>query len=191
MQKILNWTIICILSIVAFLWICEWQRVSYWWQGGLMDTMPYEWVSTPTTSTTELWEGVSIKENDKTIIVRLLDVFWLDNSIEEWRDLKFIDYARAIVNMALWLIAFIALIMSIYTFYMMFFTENEAGIKKAKWNLVGIFIALAIIWMAWIIVSFIFRWYQNNWKGEEEKLFPEVSVNYMDDKLDDQIYLTI
>jgi hypothetical protein len=34
--------------------------------------------------------------------------------------------------MTLGLIAFIALIMTIYTFYMILFSENEAGIKKAK-----------------------------------------------------------
>lgn len=105
------------------------------------------------------WELVDKWEN--SIIVRLLDVFWLDSSTTN--EHKFIDYARAILNMALWLISIIALIMTIYTFYMMFFTDNEAWIKKAKWNLVGIFIALAIIWLAWIIVSFIFWWYQNNW----------------------------
>jgi hypothetical protein len=34
--------------------------------------------------------------------------------------------------MALGLIAFIALIMTIYTFYMVMFSGNEEGIKKAK-----------------------------------------------------------
>lgn len=104
------------------------------------------------------WDLVDKGEN--SIIIRLLEVFWLDSSTDN--DLKFIDYAKSIVNMALGLISMIALIMSIYTFYMMFFTENEAWIKKAKWNLIGIFIALAIIWLAWIIVSFIFWRYQNN-----------------------------
>ena len=104
------------------------------------------------------WDLVDRWEN--SIIIRLLEVFWLDSSTDN--DLKFIDYAKSIVNMALGLVSFIALIMSIYTFYMMFFTENEAWAKKAKWNLIGIFIALAIIWLAWIIVSFIFWRYQNN-----------------------------
>ena len=111
----------------------------------------------------DLWDNVDIKESN-SIINRLLWVFWLKNI--EW-DHKFIAYVRGILNIALWLLSMIALIMTIYTFYMMFFSENEAGAKKAKWNLVGIFIALGIIWLAWLIVSFIFWWYQANWKQHE------------------------
>ena len=143
-------------------WLCEWQK--YGWTDMLKGTNPYVWDALKECDEiTNLWDCVSVKENSNTIIVRLLWVFWLDN--DTWKDHKFIDYARAIINMALWLVSFIALAMSIYTFYMMFFTENEAWIKKAKWNLVGIFIALGIIWLAWLIVSFIFRWYEENWLG--------------------------
>ena len=111
---------------------------------------------------TDLWNNVDIKDND-SIINRLLNVFGLNSDTFSW-DHKFINYAKAILNIALWLLSFIALIMTIYTFYMMFFTENEAWAKKAKWNLIGIFIALAIIWLSWLIVSFIFRWYQSYWE---------------------------
>ena len=124
--------------------------------------LPYgdSWLNeNPSWSIENPWDLVDRWED--SIIIRLLDVFWLDSSTTN--EHKFIDYARAILNMALWLISIIALIMTIYTFYMMFFTDNEAWTKKAKWNLIGIFIALGIIWLAWIIVSFIFRWYQNNW----------------------------
>ena len=188
------------LWLLVWLWflcICNAQRY-FWWD--LETSMPYlKGLSTNDDTTgekTELWDRVSIKEIEEgsgTIIIQLLNVFWLDDGRKNWRDLVFIDYAKAIINMALWLVAFIALIMSLYTFYMMFFTENEAWIKKAKWNLVGIFIALGILWLAWIIVSFIFRRYQSNWKDEEKNLFPEagsVALNYTD-TLDNQIYLTI
>lgn len=155
---------LCMILGLGWIWLCEWQKYGRWWIE-LKSEMPYESgiISTQCDGKTDLWNCVSLDEGSDTIIVRLLWVFWLDNEI--WKDHKFIDYARAIMNMALWLVSFIALAMSIYTFYMMFFTENEAGIKKAKWNLVGIFIALAIIWLAWIIVSFIFRWYHENWEG--------------------------
>lgn len=156
-----------IMGLVGFFGICRWQRVSF---GGnqLSPDMTYldrSYVDTTDPDTTDLWDHVSVKEKDSTIIVRLLWVFWLDTDTN--RDLKFLDYARAIINMALWLVAFIALIMTLYTFYMMFFSENEAWIKKAKWNLIGIFIALAILWLAWLIVSFIFWWYQSNWQNNE------------------------
>ena len=116
----------------------------------------------------DLWNCTNLSDkiditDQHSIINRLLSVFWLDSNTFNW-DHKFIYYAKAILNLALWLLSMIALVMTIYTFYMMFFTENEAWIKKAKWNLIGIFIALAIIWLSWLIVSFIFRWYQSNWQ---------------------------
>jgi NADH:ubiquinone oxidoreductase subunit 6 (subunit J) len=91
--------------------------------------------------------------------------------------------------MALSLISFIALVMTIYTFYMMFFTDNDAWIKKAKWNLIWIFIALGVIWLAWIIVSFIFRWYQSLWKDKENEI-PNMNIS-LDYQIDNQIYFTI
>jgi hypothetical protein len=148
---------------LGWVWLCEWQK--YGWVE-LKSTNPYmsEGLNNNCDDETNLWDCISVNENNNTIKVRLLWVFWLDN--DTWKDHKFIDYARAIMNMALWLVSFIALAMSIYTFYMMFFTENEAWIKKAKWNLTGIFIALAVIWLAWLIVSFIFRWYESNRLGK-------------------------
>jgi hypothetical protein len=158
-------SIIYIMSLwivfgLGWFWLCEWQK--YGWKE-LQSSNPYLQGSLNNCKNgeTDLWNCISVNENDDTIIVKLLKNFWLDS--DTWKDHKFIDYARAIMNMALWLVSFIALAMTIYTFYLMFFTENEAGIKKAKWNLTGIFIALAIIWLAWLIVSFIFRWYESNW----------------------------
>lgn len=169
----LTFTIIWVISSSCF-WL-RWLRGD--WDGGELDVNnPYESDLTDNldcNENTDLWNCTSVKEDerrwgDETIIRRLLWVFGLDTSTG--RDLKFIDYARAILNMTLGLIAFIALIMTIYTFYMILFSENEAGIKKAKWSLLGIFIALAIIWLAWLIVSFIFWWYQANWKAHETEI---------------------
>ncbi len=143
---------------------------------------------------TNLWDCTSIKEDETkqvrdTIIRRLLKVFWLDTS--HGKDLKFIDYAKAIINMALWLVAFIALVMTIYTFYMVMFSGSEDWIKKAKWNLVGIFIALGIIWLAWLIVSFIFWRYQSNWQSQQEKIERWEITMSIEKHESNQIYLTI
>ena len=110
--------------------------------------------------------------------------------IDETSEHKFLNYVKAILNVALGLLSMVALIMTIYTFYLMFFTENEAWSKKAKWNLVGIFIALAIIWLAWLIVSFIFRWYkeQRQDRNEEIEKWNITMINY---ETDNQIYLTV
>lgn len=155
--------------IVAWIFTCIFCLCNCYTYGENVD-FPFDnqhsWTySDPDTCTwncTKLYDDVDIKSHN-SIINRLLEVFGLNSDTFEWPH-KFINYARAILNIALWLLSLIALVMTIYTFYMMFFTENEAWAKKAKWNLVGIFIALAIIWLAWLIVSFIFRWYQNHWE---------------------------
>ena len=124
---------------------------------------------------TDLWNCTSINEdrrNDSdthdTILRRLLKQFWLDYS--KWKDLKFIDYLRAIINIALWLLSFVALIMIIYTLYMIFFSKDDVWVNKAKENLTWIFIALAIVWLAWIIISFIFRLYNDRRKSKETEI---------------------
>ena len=197
MKKIIT----CILSMMGItwaIWICLWQLV-FWPVDELSSKNPYTESTGGGVDTTGIWDLVDIKDSyikegkgNRTIIVRLLEVFWLDTTKEN--DHKFLDYARAIINMALWLVSFIALIMTIYTFYMMFFTDNDAWIKKAKWNLVGIFIALGILWLAWIVVSFIFWRYQSNWKEKENDIFYKdwtTSFNYNIDVDNHQIYLTV
>lgn len=165
----------CILALSMF--ISLWSVWQWLWMNDLDSSFPYR--DPKVTSRivcdwyTDLWNCVSIKEDEKrwwedTILRQLLRVFGLDTS--KGKDLKFLDYAKAIMNMLLWLIAFIALMVTLYTFYMILFSDNEAWIKKAKQTLVGILVALGIIGLAWIIVSFIFRWYQYNWKHRESAI---------------------
>jgi hypothetical protein len=175
-NKLIRYLIITPVILLSISSFCLWQEWYFRINGELNNNFPYQNTRTDNLvcdGGTDLWNCTSVKEDEKrwweeTIIRRLLWVFGLDTSTG--KDLKFIDYARAIMNIALGLVAFIALIMTIYTFYMIFFSENEAWIKKAKENLTGIFIALAIIWLAWLIVSFIFWWYQSNWKLKEENI---------------------
>ena len=175
-NKLIRYLIIAPVTLLSISSFCLWQEWYLRINGKLNNNFPYQDIRTDNLvcdGGTDIWNCTSIKEDEKrwweeTIIRRLLWVFGLDTS--KGKDLKFIDYARAIMNIALGLVAFIALIMTIYTFYMIFFSENEAWIKKAKENLTGIFIALAIIWLAWLIVSFIFWWYQSNWKLKEENI---------------------
>lgn len=168
MSKIKTY-IICIPIIIWFIWsFCFWLK---WERGKLEEDFPY--TSNKVTplncdENTNLWDCTSVKEDDDTIIIRLLEVFWLNTDMD--RDHKFIDYAKAILNLALSLIAFIALIISIYTFYLMIFSDNDKNIENAKKNLTGIFIALWVIWLARLIVSVIFRRYQKHRLGQQENL---------------------
>ncbi len=197
-KKITKNTLLTSTLILLGLSFCRWavSQFNRWTYGSLDQDFPYQDNNVEKLNcdgSTDLWNCTSIKEDndewDPTIIRRLLWIFGLDTSTD--RDLKFIDYAKAIINMALWLVSFIALVVTIYTFYMMFFSENEAGIKKAKWNLTGIFIALAIIWLAWIIISFIFRRYKSNLKDKENDLSTNNLTMISEIDQNNQIYLTI
>ncbi|GHV25405.1 hypothetical protein FACS1894176_03820 [Bacteroidia bacterium] len=56
--------------------------------------------------------------------------------------------------------AFVAFVIVIYSFYMMFFQENSKGIDQVKKNLKGVAIALVIMGLSRLIVSFIFNFYK-------------------------------
>lgn len=155
-----------LMIISSFLLI--WSSICLWQYDNDDYAFPFQNSTDNSQDSTKLWDHVDIK-GDSSLINRLLVQFWLNTDVLTW-DHKFINYTRAILNLALWLLSMIALVMTIYTFYMMFFSDNEAGIKKAKWNLIGIFIALAIIGVSRLIVSLIFRWYQSNWKEKENEI---------------------
>ena len=176
------------IVVVVFMWISF--SLGIWWETNQDADFPFMGIEDYDESSSwksDLGNRVDIKEHEDSIITRLLDVFHLD--ILKYNDHKFLNYVNAILNISLGVLSLVALIMTIYTFYMMLFTENEAWIKKAKWNLIGIFIALAIIGLAWIIVSFIFRWYQNNWEGRREDI-ETGNITMINYELSNQIYLT-
>ena len=186
MKKILK--SIFSISVILFTWLslCHWAPFWVGWQDP-DEQFPFgkDYQKDPKS---EISEDVDIKDDD-SIITRLLEIFNIN--IDKNSDYKFLDYVKAILNIALGLVSMIALVMTIYTFYLMFFTDNEAGVKKAKWNLVGIFIALAIIGLSWLIVSFIFRWYQSNWQNRQEEIETGniTMTNY--ELNDNQIYLNV
>ena len=113
----------------------------------------------------------NIQETDNWLN-RLLDLFMPDNTIyDEWNWPSIIFYLKFIVNLLLSFVSLIALILTIFAFYMIFFKKDEAGITTAKQMLKWIAIALVVIWLSWIIVSFLYRfekentdnlWYQPN-----------------------------
>lgn len=93
--------------------------------------------------------------DDNSILVKLLEIFGLDNFISG-SNTGATNYISYIVNIALGLGAFIALIMIIYGFYLMFFSAQDEGFEKAKNILKGASIALFIIGLSWFLISFLF-----------------------------------
>ena len=69
------------------------------------------------------------------------------------------DYIKWLLNILLGLVSFLSLVMIIFAFYLIFFSKGEEGVAKAKKILIGVGIALAIMWLSWFIASFFFQIY--------------------------------
>lgn len=134
-------------------------------------------------------------DDSSSLLNRLLSVFNLDSERYKWVP-KFILYVKFIVNLWLGLLSFVALVMLIYTFYMIFFWKSEDWIKTAIWNLKGIFIALAVMWLSRLIVSFIFWWYKANWQNDTTYTAYLIEngtqmVNISNTQTQEQFYLSV
>lgn len=105
-------------------------------------------------------------DSDKSTLSRLLETFGLTTRAYSQTNDKATAYVRVVINYFLSIASFVALVVVIYGFYMMFFSEQEAGFAKAKKILTGAFIALAIIALSWFIVSFLFGVFQNVSEGD-------------------------
>jgi len=124
----------------------------------------YNDTSTPIWEETEV--GIIIQSdvinNNESVLNRLLSLFNLSQqSRYDSGTSKAIYYTKMIVNMMLSFVSFIALIMLIYAFYMMFFSKEESGMTKAKQVLKWVIIALIVMWLSRFVVSMIF-WIQSN-----------------------------
>lgn len=101
---------------------------------------------------------------DSSVLQRLLSVFklkWSNRYDNNW-ELKAFAYIKMIVNFLLALVSLIALILTIYGFYLMFFSGQDEWLKKAKKILTWVAIALAIMWLSRFIISFLFYVYNIN-----------------------------
>lgn len=99
-------------------------------------------------------------EEDAGVFVRIMKLFgvysFTNNGAESATAVVYIQY---IINMLLWLAAFIALVILIYGFYLMFFSKQEEWFEKAKKIIIWVTVALFIMWLSWVIVSFLFYLY--------------------------------
>jgi hypothetical protein len=69
------------------------------------------------------------------------------------------NYVKWIINMLLGLVSFLALVMVIFAFYLIFFSKGDEAVGKAKKILIGVAIALAVMGLSWFIASFFFDIY--------------------------------
>ena len=98
--------------------------------------------------------------NESTsILQRLTDFFRLSGTSYDTGTSKATNYVKRILNILLGFVSFLSLVMIIFAFYLIFFSKGEEGAAKAKKILIGVGIALAIMWLSWFIASFFFNIY--------------------------------
>lgn len=101
----------------------------------------------------------SINTNDTTLLYKIRQYFRLTWWLYDQDKTPATAYINMIINMALWLTSFISLILILFAFYLMFFQKEEEGFEKAKKILIGVAIALVVMALSWLIVSFFFEIY--------------------------------
>ena len=135
-------------------------------------TIVYAWdfyydyeATSPWTDTTEIAKIIDndAVEKQSSVLYKIRKMFWLtwwlyskdDNNVA-------INYIKKLMNMALWFVSFIALVVTLYAFYLMFFSKQEEWMEKAKSILKWVAIAIAVMWLSYFIVSFIIYIYTSN-----------------------------
>lgn len=85
-------------------------------------------------------------------IQRLIKIFIPNRPAGEW----VLEYVAYIINIALWLVAFIAVIVLIYWFYGILFSDSKDGISNAQKTIKWAAIAIILMWASWLIVKIMF-----------------------------------
>ena len=143
------------------------------WKSFAIETFPYSWIDIWVNQNTDFASDLKEDIADSSNWFNKLFHLFMPNSDMYWSDTSpsFLFYLKTIVNLLLSFVSLIALILMIYAFYMIFFKKDEAGTTTARQMIKWIVIALVVIWLSWIVVSFLFRfekentqdiWYNNN-----------------------------
>ena len=146
------------------------------WKSFSTEAFPYDWDRTNNPNV-DFASGLKINiKDDSNWLKRLLNLFMPSTTPEDtiyWSvdSPSFLFYLKTVINLLLSFVSLIALIFLIFAFYMIFFKKDDAGINTAKQMIKWITIALVVIWLSRIVVSFLFRfenkntedlWYHNN-----------------------------
>jgi|GEM_PF-2996867 len=113
---------------------------------------PYNEMKNAGTPTADIGQIAKQTNQQNSILERMLNVF----DINYAGDGKALSYVQVVINYVLSFLAFIALIVIIYGFYMMFFREQDKGFGEAKKTVIGAAIAIGVIAISWMFVNLAF-----------------------------------
>jgi hypothetical protein len=98
-------------------------------------------------------------QDDAGLLKRLSRIFRVTDTAYDDEDTPATNYVKWLLNILLGLVSFLALVMVMFAFYLIFFSKGEEAVTKAKKILIGVAIALAIMGLSWFIASFFFDIY--------------------------------
>lgn len=101
--------------------------------------------------------GQVLKQSNQwwSLLEDFLDLFGINYSWPE----KAISYVQVLINYVLALVWFIAVLILIYSFYMIFFGKSDDGIAKARKTVIWASIAIVVIAASAYIVNLLFYLY--------------------------------
>ncbi len=173
MKKFFSLTLICLVSIIWFslLWkpvVLAWSSIITFEvnKGMFSEDNESDKDDTSKIMKRENIEPITDSDKNPSVIQRIIDAFniWAFNA--NWVNTEWgTNYVKAVINYALWFLAFIALFIIIFWFFRMFFSGNhQESFDKAKKIVYTAAIALIIIWVSWIVISWMFRiFFQIKW----------------------------
>lgn len=125
------------------------------------DTFFYgdEYQNEPTTTFHTIIKEDVVQANDG-VVKRVLRLFNLDQ-FTNLSDASALEFVKYIINIALWLVTFVAVVVIIYWFVQVIFAKDGDGVTKARKTITGAAIAIAIIAISWFIVTFLFSLYES------------------------------
>lgn len=111
-------------------------------------------------ATTDAWQVLQQTNQGGSILENMLDLFGI-NYADPSGSGKAIVYVQVIINYVLALLGLIALVLIIYSFYMIFFGKSDDGIANARKTIIWAAIALFVIGLSAYIVNFTFYVYNS------------------------------
>lgn len=153
-----------LMVLIGIVVLSLWNMSTISNAGGGENPNPFYYEGWTIGNTQDTNYGTLIKDDavspDDSLLNNLMKVFNLDQPDYHWPQKAFY-YIRKILNYALWFVSLIALSLLLYSFYGMLVGDEDKQFTKVKSTLKGIAIAIIVMGVARLIVSMLFRIYQN------------------------------
>ncbi len=96
-------------------------------------------------------------KNRDTTLSKLMEIMGVKQYAD--KDLWFAEYIRFLINLALALLGFVALIVLIIWFFKILLNiwKSSEAVQTGKKYIVAAVVSILLIWLSWFIVSFIFN----------------------------------